>query len=300
MAVLCALLLVVLRPPSGQAGGVTLDLDWDTCDDSQWTDTGYGRLEAGGDPAHQFVLTSEVRRGDAGCAALFEVHDDPIDLNSGFRSLWARYDSSEGTVGGEDFVYGLSFRSTTLPDYAHIWELHQRANLYDVARGLSIAPHALLIRDGGLEYREMTGAALWDGSRWTGWSNFQDRQVLLPALEPDTWYDVLIRIRTSETSRGLTQVYARRAGESWPTRPTWQNVGPSLPYVPGGLDPRIPEKLDVYSADAATGGLTGLYLEVGLYTGSSTWAQRTSSISVHIDQLRRYTDLTAAQAGFPS
>jgi hypothetical protein len=300
VAVLCALLLLVLGPPTSQDGGVTLDLDWDTCDESQWTSTGHGRLEAGGNPARQFTITSQVRRGSAGCAARFELQDDPIDVNSGFRSLWARYDSGEGTTGGDDFVYGLSFRLTTVPGYAHIWELHQRANLYGVARGLSIAPHALLIRDGALQYREMTGAAMWEGSRWTGWSNYQDRKVLIPALEPDTWYDVLVRIRTSETPRGLTQVYARRAGEPWPSRPTWENAGPSLPYIPGGLDPRIPEKLDVYSADATTDGLTGLYVEAGLYTGSSTWAQPTSSISLYLDQLRRYTDLAAAREGFLS
>jgi hypothetical protein len=284
--------------PSARSG-VTLNLDWDTCDDSQWTATGWGRLEAGTDPQHQSVVTPSVRRVDTGCANRFEAHDSPTDLNSGFRSLWARYDSGEGTTGGVDFVYGLSFLVSEAFRYVHIWELQKRATLYRVAPELSVAPHALLIRDGQLQYREMTGAARWADGRWRGWSNYQDQRVVLARVLPGTWYDVMIRIRASEGADGLTQVYARQAGQAWPTVPNWQNSGPSLPYIPGGLDPGVPEKISVYQPSAATAGLTGLYVEAGVYTGSSTWEEPTSRISVYLDELRRYTTLASARAGFP-
>jgi hypothetical protein len=145
----------------------------------------------------------------------------------------------------------------------------------------------------------MTGAARWDEGDWTGWSNDQDRQVVLPNLSPNIWYDVMIRIKTSENADGLTQVYARQAGQPWPTTPSWQNAGPSLPYVPGGLDPRIPHKMDVYQPEPGNAGLTGLYLEAGIYTGSATWSDPASPVDVYMDQLRRYTDLDSATAGFP-
>ena len=122
--------------------------------------------------------------------------------------------------------------------------------------------------------------------------------MVLPSLSANTWYDVMIRIKTSEGADGLTQVYARRAGQAWLTMPSWQNAGPSLPYVPGGLDPKIPKKIDTYQPGAGA-NLTGLYVTTGLYTGSNTWAQSTSQVYAYIDQLRRYTDFASAKAGFP-
>jgi hypothetical protein len=279
--------------------GATLDLDWDSCTDAQWTATGHGGLEAGSEPERQSTITSEIRRSYQGCANRFEIRNDPSDVNSGFRALWARYDSNEGTTGGVDFVYGLSFRLNVIPSYAHVWILHQRANIYQIDPDLAVAPHALMIRDGALQYRELTGAAVWADGEWLGWSNAQDRQTVLPDLSPNIWYDVMIRIRASEFADGLTQVYARQAGHSWPARPSWQNAGPSLPYVPGGQDPRIPEKIDVYQSQPGYPGLTGLYLEVGIYTGSSTWEQPQSLVQVYLDDLRRYVDLASARSGFP-
>ena len=299
LVLLVGMAWAVDRAPPSAHSGITLNLDWDTCDDSQWTATGHGRLEAGTDPRHQSVVTSSIRRSESGCADRFEIHDDRTDINAGFRSLWARYDSGEGTTGGVDFVYGLSFRVSSVLRYVHIWELQKRANLYADLPQLSVAPHALLIRDGQLQYREMTGAARWEDGRWAGWSNYQDQRVVLARVSPDTWYDVMIRIRTSEGADGLTQVYARQAGQAWPTEPDWQNRGPSLPYIPGGLDPDIPRKISVYQPSAATAGLTGLYVEAGVYTGSSSWQEATSRVYVYLDELRRYATLASARAGFP-
>src|SRR4051794_10191513 len=73
--------LVLAGHLSVQAGitpdhkGVTLDLDWDTCDNSQWTTSGNGALEAGSDPERQSVITSQVRRVAQGCANRFEIED---------------------------------------------------------------------------------------------------------------------------------------------------------------------------------------------------------------------------------
>jgi hypothetical protein len=302
IALLAVTLMVLLGPTGGPMvqKGITLNLDWDICSSAQWTATGHGALEESNDPGRHSVLTSQIRRANEGCANRFEIKDSFLDMKSGFRALWAKYDSNEGTTGGTDFVYGLSFQANAVPRYAHIWELHQRANIYRIDPDLSVAPHALIIRDGALQYREMTGAARWNGDEWTGWSNDQDQQVLLASLLPNTWYDVMIRIKASEQANGLTQVYVRQAGQSWPASPSWQNSGPSLPYVPGGLDPRIPDKIGVYQAEPDTDGLTGLFLAAGIYTGSSTWIDPVSPVIVYLDQLRRYTDLASAKAGFPS
>jgi hypothetical protein len=220
--------------------------------------------------------------------------------NGSYRSLWAQYDSQEGTVGGSDFVYGFSFQvPTTGWGYEQLWELHQRRNIYGVSPNLAIAPHALLIRQGRLEYREMTGPARWNGSQWTGWSNYQDRIVLLPSVAANTWYDVMIHIKATEDSTGKTEVYVRQAGQAWPSAPTWVNNGPSLPYIPGGLDPNIPKKISTYDIESGT-GYSGLYLEAGLYNGSTSWNETLQTIDLYMDQLRRYTDLASAKAGFPN
>jgi len=279
--------------------GANLNLDWDTCDTSQWTATGWGSLEAGSQPAHQSVVVSDVRRVPTGCANRFEIHNNATDINTGFRALWSRYDSQEGTVGGTDFVWGLSFRVSAVPAYAAVWELHHRSNIYSIDNDLALAPHAVMIRNGQLQYREMTGAGVWSGGQWTGYSNYQDQKVLLPTVAANTWYDVLIRVKTSEGADGLTQVYAKPAGQAWPSVPSWQNAGPSLPFVPGGLDPKVPNKISV-SQPGAGASLTGLYVTVGMYTGSNSWAQPTSQVYTWVDQLRRYPDLVSAKAGWPT
>jgi hypothetical protein len=267
----------------------------DVCDYSKLQ--GNVRLEAGTDPAHQSVVIPDAT--GAGCATRFEVHDSPTDIASGgagFRSMWAKYDSNEGTTGGAEFVYGFSVRvGSTIPKYVHIWELHQRANIYRVDPDLSIAPHAVMFRNGQMQYREMTGAGVWNGSAWTRYQNYNDQQVLVASPKPDTWYDVMIHIKASEGSTGLTEAFVREAGQSWPTVPQYVNNGPSLPYVPGGLDPGIPSKISTYDD---VSGLSGLYLEAGLYTGDNTWYEPTNSIVTVMDNLRRYTSLEAARSGF--
>ena len=273
--------------------GANLNLDWNTCNTSQWT--GNSSLEAGSTPAHQSVVVSDLRRTATGCANRFEIHNASTDINSGFRALWSKYDTQEGTAGGSDFVYGLSIRVSAVPNYAAVWELHQRANIYSVDNDLALAPHALMFRSGQLQYREMTGAAQWVNGQWTSYANYQDQKVLLPTVAADTWYDVMIRIKTSEGTDGLTQVYARQAGQPWPSTPNWQNAGPSVQYIPGGLDPNIPNKISTFTP---AGGYSGLFVTTGIYTGSNTWAQSVSQVNVWIDELRRYPDLPSAKAGW--
>ena len=276
---------------------MTLDLDGDTCNNSQWMTNGMGGVEAG-DPAHQVTFGTGPRRDPAGCSTRFEMHNTASDIWGGhsFRSLLAKYDSNEGTTGGKDFTYGFSFQvQGTVPSYEHIWELHQRANLYTVDRS-AVAPHAVLLRDGRLEYRMMTGASKWNGSAWTGSSNYNDRIVLRSSVAPGTWYDVMVRIRTSEGSDGLVEVFARAAGEQWPSTPTWSKAGPTLPYIPGGLDPKVPTTLSTLDT---TGGQSGLYLEAGMYAGGPSWHEPAQQLVVFQDNLRRYRDVASAKTGFP-
>jgi hypothetical protein len=277
--------------------GVTLDLDSDSCNSSQWT-SGMGAVEAG-DAAHQLQYQTGSRRDPAGCAARFEVHNASSDIWSGqsYRSLLGKYDSNEGTTGGSDFTYGFSFQvQGGVPRYEQIWELHQRQNIYSVGGNVSLAPHAILLRDGRLEYRMMTGAAVWDGSSWIRYSSYNDRIVLRSTLTTGTWYDVMVRIRASEGSDGLVEVFVRAAGEQWPAAPTWSKAGPTLPYIPGGIDPKVPTKRSTLDT---VGGQSGMYLEAGLYSGSTNWSESAQQLILIQDNLRRYRDLASAKTGFP-
>jgi hypothetical protein len=284
--------------PATAPSGVTLDLDADTCDTSQWTTNGMGGVEAG-DPAHQVTFGTSARRDPSGCSTRFEMHNAQSDLWAGhsYRSMLAKYDSNEGTTGGKDFTYGFSFQMQgAIPRYQHLWELHQRANIYSVDGDLAVAPHAVMIVDGRLEYRMMTGAGMWSGSEWTRYTSYNDRVLLRPTLTPGTWYDVMVRVRASEGGDGLVEVFARAAGEQWPTTPTWSKAGPTLPYIPGGLDPNVPTKRS--TLDTA-GGQSGLYLEVGMYAGSPTWHESAQQLVLIQDNLRRYRDVASAKTGFP-
>jgi hypothetical protein len=288
-------------------GEPDLVLDWDTGDISQWT-TGSGALEAGA-PAHQSTLSSTVRRGPAGWSHRFEVHNDPGDIAANsFRSLLAKYDSQEGPPGANgpsDFAYAFSFRVaqeegvTARLQYSQIWELHHRANMYSVP-GLSLAPHAVELYEGDITYRLAAGAAVWDGSAWTGWSTYLPQQLLRADYALDTWYDLVIRIKCSEGADGVTQVWCRAEGEPWPAVPQFDHAGPTLPYVPAGLDPNVP--VEISTGDAIpSDGMTGLYLEAGLYTGSSTWYpnESTQQQIIYMDGMRRYPTAAAAMSGFP-
>jgi len=283
--------------PAAAPSGVTLNLDGDTCNTSQWT-TGLGGVEAG-DPAHQVTFGNSPRRDPAGCSTRFEMHNASSDIWGGqsFRSMLAKYDSNEGTAGGTDFTYGFSFQAQgSIPRYQHIWELHQRENIYSVGGNVSLAPHAVMLRDGRLEYRMMTGAAVWDGSTWARYSSYNDRIVLRPTLTAGTWYDVMVRIRASEGSTGLVEVFARAAGEQWPSTPTWSKAGSTLPYIPGGLDPKVPTKRS--TLDTA-GGQSGMYVVAGMYSGSANWSEPSQQLILFQDNLRRYRDVASAKTGFP-
>jgi hypothetical protein len=284
--------------PQASAAGVTLDLDSDTCNSSQWTSNGMGGIEAG-DPAHQVTFGTSQKRDPAGCATRFEMHNASSDIWAGhsYRSLLGKYDSNEGTTGGRDFSYGFSFQvEGAIPRYQHIWELHQRENIYSLGGSVSVAPHAVMLRDGRLEYRMMTGAAVWNGSSWTGYSNNNDRIVLRSSITSGTWYDVIVRVRASEGSDGLVELFVRAAGEQWSTTPIWSKAGPTLPYIPGGLDPKVPT---MRSTLDTIGGQSGMYLEAGMYAGSSTWSESAQKVVLFQDNLRRYRDVASAKTGFP-
>lgn len=286
-------------------GGSDLNLDYDTGTTSQWA-SGQGQwsLEAGltQNPAnHQFAIVNSPTRYGTGWCARHEMHNNPAsDINFGYRSLMAKYDSDEGRDGGTDFCYGFSFQTNVSPlNYVHIWELHMRANIYNVSPSLALAPHAILLRDGQVQYRLWAGAGQWNGSSWTGYEVQLDQQMILPSYLANTWYDLIIHVKCSETASGVTEVYARQAGSSWPGSPNWASNGPNLPYVPGGLDPAVPTKQDTTWND---NGMSGLYLESGMYTGDTNWGEPEKvgypGVYMYIDQMRRYTTLAAAKAGW--
>lgn len=277
--------------------GVTLDLDWDTCNNSQWT-AGSGGIEAG-DPAHQYQISSAVTRSGSGCAARFEVHNASSDQvsNGSFRALASKYDTQDGAVAGEDFTYGFSFRVPSIPGAEQIWELHQRSNIYSVDGDLSLAPHAVLLRDGRIEYRMMTGKARWDGSQWTGYESYNDRIVLDPSAQANAWYDMTVRVKASEGASGLVEVFIRKAGQAWPATPIWTKTGPTVQWIPGGLSPNVPTKRSSFDSD---GGYSGLFLEMGICNSRNTWATASQQVLLYVDELRRYTNVAAAKAGFPA
>lgn len=301
-------LAMVLASACAQAtapAGVTLDLGWQNCSLSQWHGTGGEEV---GNPG-QIAVVRHPRRGASGCAARFEVSNDPRDIWDGhsFRSLLARYDSQDGWGPNRDVTYGFSFllpieqRQTRRPGYTLLWQLHQRRDLYSVSPRLAVAPHAIeLLPDGRLVYRLAGGRARWDGTEWTGWSNWQPDNTLVADVRTGVWYDVVVHLTLSEHPDGRTQVYVRRAGQPWPAGPTWQATGANLPWIPGGLDPAVPRTRSSRTPDPGT-GYTGLYVSVGLYPGGTTWdpEQPTQQIIVYVDDLRRYTGVARAEAGFP-
>jgi hypothetical protein len=281
-----------------------LNFDFDTGNYSQFLSNAYGGFEVG-DPntSHQTQLVTTTRNG-SGYATRFEVHNDPIDKASGtFRALWSKYDTNDGLPSHPDVYWGMSLMlpneggQTSLPVYEHLWELHQRQNIYQVP-ACAIAPHALMVRNNRLEYRMMTGACKWTGSAWNGYTAYHDQVPVLPSISLGTWYDVIVHIKFSENNDGLLEVWARAAGQPWPAAPQVSIAASTLPYIPGGLDPAFPTKASTSTPDS--NGNTGLYLQTGLYTGGNTWNLSGPAQHIHIsDNLRRYGSLTSAKAGFP-
>lgn len=290
------------HPQASGPTGVLRNWDFDTGNTSQWT-SGNGALEAGAaqSPAgHQFAVVSSPTRDGTGYAGYHEMHNNTGDRAAGgntYRSLWGQYDEQVCGTSGEEVVYGLSLRPGQT-DGVQTWELHQRANIYNVNGSLAIAPHAILVRSNQWQYRLMAGSAIWNGSTWTGYANYQDQIPLTASITANVWYDFIVHIRASETNTGFTNVYVRQAGSAWPSTPTWSNTGPSVQFIPGGSDPAVPTKRSTFDTEAGT-GYKGLYLECGIYTGSSTWFGN-SPITMYQDNLRRYDSVASAKTGFPA
>lgn len=283
----------------------TWNLDWDTGNNVQWIN-GISGLEAGA-PAHQSIISSTVRRGTTGFSHRFEVHNNAGDIAADtFRCLLGKYDSQEGpTQGPPEFTYAFSFRVaqeenvTARLQYNQIWELHHRGNLYSI-NGLQLAPHAIELYEGNITYRLATGPGNWSGTSWTGYANFQAQQVLRPNYQMNTWYDLVLDYRLTEATNGYVRVWCRAAGEAWTNVPQYSFIGATLPWAPGGLDPAVPIKVDTLSI--GSDGLSGLYLEAGLYTGSGTWypSETSQQQIIYMDEMRRHSTLAAAKASFPA
>jgi len=299
------------RPAPVVLAAPDLVLDWDTGNISQWT-AGYGALEAGA-PAHQSTFSQAVRRGTTGWSWRTELHNNTGDRwtagNSSYRCLLGKYDSQEGPPGANgpsDLAWAFSFRVaqeasvTARLNYSQIWELHHRSNMYNVP-GLSLAPHAIELIDGDVFYRVVAGSGNWNGTTWTGWNTYRRNELLLANFQMDLWYDVVVRIKCSEGSDGICQVWIRTAGSAFSSTPQFAHTGPTLPFIPGGLDPAIPTKIDT-SQPVGAEQLTGLYLQAGLYNGSTNWqsGETTQQQIVYFDEMRRFPTSAAAMAAFPA
>lgn len=269
------------------AADVLLDLNFDTL----WP--GNAGPEYG--DAHQLTAVTTPTRSGTGSTGRFEIHNAATDQvsNGSYRSLLSKYDLEELGVAGQESIWGFSLQTPAVPAYEIVWELHQRQNIYNVAGSLSVSPHAILFREGTIQYRLMAGQAVWNGSAWTGWSNFQDQIVIRNSPQPNTWYDFIVHMRAAEDSTGFTRVYVRSSAEAWPASPTWENTGPTVQWVPGGLDPAVPTKRSVY--DLAP-DYRGLYLQAGLYNGSTTWVETQQQVIMFFQRIRKYGSVAAAKA----
>lgn len=294
----------------GSSYNADLNFDFDTGDYSQWLATPYGRFEVG-DPqtSHQTKLVTTTRNGQ-GYANLYEVHNNPaVDAASGtFRAVWGKYNTNDGPPLKSEVYWGFSVMlpkyggQTAIPEYQHLWELHQRENIYGVrgtgSGNCTLAPHAVMVRNNRLEYRMMTGACRWNGTQWVGFEAYYDQQPILPSIALDTWYDVIVHIKFSEQSDGLLEVFARPAGSPWQSGPQLVIRNATLPYIPEGMHPSYPNGVHTYNP--SSDGSTGLYLMSGLYTGSATWGSKLSQHYQITDNLRRYPTFQDAKAGFPA
>jgi hypothetical protein len=251
--------------------------DFETGDISQFT-----HLECPNPSRQLKILNSPVRQGRY--AARFETAPGD-NWSNGVRCKVVRYDSNESE--GDEYYYGMSMYFPKSIDYTHMWELHQRADIYNLGGIVALSPHAIMARGGRLEYRMMTGAATWNGNGWNGWSNYLDRMPLTTSMPTNQWVDFIVHLKFTESNTGLLEVWVRTGNEAWATTPQLRRTNiPTLQYVPGGRDPDVRSTIHTSS----------LYAQMGLYKGSGSTS--TTDVVYH-DGYRRGTSLAAVQADFP-
>jgi Polysaccharide lyase len=262
LAPLAIAMLVGLQIPQAIS---TVKADWETGDNSQ-----YGELECA-HPSTQFaVVTSPVRQGRY--AARFSEKADDVWLNGQVRCLDPLYNTSESS--GDDYYYGFSVYFPKAISDNLIWELHAPYSLYSVSEICSIAPFAVHVRNGSLDFRIATGNC--DG-RWTHW----EPNIVIPGLRKvpvQTWIDFAIRIKFTESGTGVVQLYTRVGNRRWPARPQVSRAGiPTMPYSNGA---------GVHDVK--------LYMLVGLYPG---YAGYSGEDTIHFDHVVRGSRLSQVAIG---
>ena len=282
--------------------------------------------------------TSRTRLG-TGHAERLEVHNNTGDwwTDSRFRSQMVAADTndggitSNGVVGFRDVYWAWSsylpatpdpdaevaagFRQTTVPDYEHLWEIHERVNVNGSTVGIddlnTVSNIAVMARDGQLQFRIRCGVWTWNGSSWnapafntfTPGTNGSNDQIPIPIVKAsgtnatmvmNTWIDVIVHVRFSTGADGLVEVWAREAGQLFSDAANLTINGPTHKAVLGS-DGVLRTSAD-YEAATLT---TGCYMQLGLYTGSGTWTDASNSAHVHIfDELRRHNSLAEAKANW--
>lgn len=254
---LFAAALILGLTVTGARASASINFGWETGDNSQ-----FSGLECA-HPSSQFqVVTSPVREGRY-AARIAETAND-VWNNGQVRCLDAAYGTGEST--GDDYYFGLSMfiPSSGLTDNL-IWELHQPYELYSIP-GCGVAPFAILVRNGVLEFRSVGGDCIV-GSRFTHW----DSDIPFPNLNPyprNTWIDFVIHINFQESNTGTLQVWGRTAGDPWTTAPQIQRTNiPTMPFCSAN---------NVHNVK--------LYTTMGLYPGYSGY---NASDTVYLDAYRR-------------
>lgn len=252
---------------TGARASTSINYGWETGDNSQ-----FSGLECS-HPSSQFqVVTSPVREGRY-AARISETAND-VWNNGQVRCLDAAYGTGEST--GNDYYFGLSMfiPAGGLTDNL-IWELHQPYELYSIP-GCGVAPFAILVRNGVLEFRAVGGDCIV-GSRFTYW----DSDIPFPNLNPyprNKWIDFVIHIKFQESNTGTVQVWGRTAGDPWTAAPQIQRTNiPTMPY-----------------SSAQNVHNVKLYTTMGLYPG---YAGYNASDTVYLDAYRRGTSFADVAPG---
>lgn len=275
---------VQLRGSSDYAG------DMETGDRSQFTD-----LECK-DPRRQFrVVTSRVRQGHY--AGRFEESSGEVWSGNGTVRCMA-VNANTDEQSGDDYYYSMSFYFPRPITNNLLWETHTRKDNIDLdSDPASVVPNAILAYGSPatydqaadrLSYRLAAGAATRSASGWTGWSYTRPDLVFMRPIPLRTWIDVIVHIRFTESDQGVVQVWARKASRPWPRNPQVDlHDVPTLQYIPGGLDPAVPNTVHT----------TSLYDAIGLYKGGARTVRRDV---VYIDAYRLTGSLNAARDAFGS
>lgn len=315
--------------------GIYRNFDMDTSENQASPVVGW---EVGS--AHQHAwITSRTRLG-AGHSERMEIHNNTsTDMLGTLRALMSVGDTNDGGVtsgsivgypdvywawssylptsgvGDADATVTAGFSQTAIPDYEHLFEFHQRANINGNTVGINnlneVADHAVMVRGGQLQYRVRCGSWTWNSGTndWNrpSWNTFTPGtngsadQIPIPIVKAgatnatmvmNTWIDIIVHVRFRTDSTGLIEVWARTAGQTFTTAPNLTITGPTQKSALGS------DGVTRTTADVVS-GQSGAYVEVGLYTGGTTWSDASNGAHVHIfDEMRRWSTLAEAKANW--